>query len=78
MAKLTVIVEPRLTSATAWYLLGQGVETIEVGRLDQNGISFETDKDCSTDAFRMKVRLDAGAKALSPLGMIKRLELKSC
>jgi phage head maturation protease len=69
-ARLEVIVEPRLTSTTAWFLLGQGVETIEVGRLDANGISFESSNDFDRDAFKMKVRLDVGAKALSPLAMV--------
>lgn len=74
LAKFTVVVEPRLTSATAWFLLGSGIETIEVGRLSSSygaGISFETDNDFDTDAYNYKVRLDAGAKALSPTGMIK-------
>jgi len=80
-AKIEVIVEPRLTTATEWYLIGSGVETIEVGRLQWGGgsdwsgvgagVSFESEKDFSTDAYNLKVRLDAGAKALSPLGMVK-------
>lgn len=74
MAKVEVIVEPRLIDPNSWYLLGSGVETIEVGRLDSsdgNGISFVSDNDFSTDAYRMKIRLEAGAKALSPSGMVK-------
>lgn len=74
MARLEVIVEPRISSATAWFLLGEGVETIEVGRLSSSfggGISFENDQDFGTDAYRYKVRLDAGAKALSAVGMVK-------
>ncbi len=70
-AKIILIVEPRIESATAWYLLGEGVERIEVGHLNSNGISFETDQSFSTDSTNMKVRLDVGAKALSPLGMVK-------
>ncbi|MEQ1621403.1 MAG: hypothetical protein ABL919_08350 [Methylococcales bacterium] len=70
-ARLQVIVEPRLSSTTGWFLLASGVETIEVGRLTGNGISFETDNEFTTDTFNMKVRLDAGAKALSALGMVK-------
>ena len=72
-AQIEVIVEPRLTSPASWFLLAQGIETIEVGRLTNNGISYESDQEFNTDAFFMKVRLDAGAKALSPLGMIKSL-----
>lgn len=72
IARIEVIVEPRLTNATDWFLLGSGVETIEVGRLaGGSGISFETDTNFLTDAFQMKVRLDAGAKALTPKGMVK-------
>jgi len=70
-AKIKLIVEPRIESPTAWYLLGEGVERIEVGHLNDNGISFETENNFSTDAMNMKVRLDCGAKALSPLAMIK-------
>ncbi|MDP1665517.1 MAG: HK97 family phage prohead protease [Methylobacter sp.] len=70
-AKIKLIVEPRIESATDWYLLGEGVERIEVGQLNDNGISFETENNFSTDAMNMKVRLDCGAKALSPLAMIK-------
>jgi phage head maturation protease len=70
-AKIKLIVEPRIESATGWYLLGEGVERIEVGHLNDNGISFETENNFSTDAMNMKVRLDCGAKALSPLAMIK-------
>jgi HK97 family phage prohead protease len=70
-AKIKLIVEPRIESATGWYLLGEGVERIEVGHLNDNGISFETENNFSTDAMNMKVRLDCGAKALSPLAMVK-------
>lgn len=70
-AKIKLIVEPRIESATDWYLLGEGVERIEVGHLNDNGISFETENNFGTDAMNMKVRLDCGAKALSPLAMIK-------
>jgi HK97 family phage prohead protease len=70
-AKISLIVEPRIESATSWRLLGEGVERIEVGHLNDNGISFETENNFSTDAMNMKVRLDCGAKALSPLAMIK-------
>lgn len=80
-ARIEVIVEPRIAVATNWYLIGTGVETIEVGRLQWGGgsdcsgtaagVSFEAEKDFSTDAYNLKVRLDAGAKALSPLGMVK-------
>lgn len=70
-AKISLIVEPRIESATGWYLLGEGVERVEVGHLDLNGISFESDKDFSTDGMNMKVRLDVGVKALSPLAMLK-------
>lgn len=70
-AKIVLIVEPRIESAQDWFLLGVGMERIEVGHLDQNGISFESEKDFSTDALDFKVRLDVGAKALSPLAMIK-------
>ena len=70
-AKISLIVEPRIESNKLWFLLGDGVERIEVGHLDQNGISFESEKNFSTDAMDMKVRLDCGAKALSPLAMIK-------
>lgn len=74
IARIEIIVEPRLTSATAWFLLGSNIETIEVGRLSQaggGGISFETSNDFTTDAYQMKVRLDAGAKALTTKGMVK-------
>jgi hypothetical protein len=72
IARIEVIVEPRLSNATDWFLLGSGVETIEVGRLSGgSGISFETENNFLTDAFQMKVRLDAGAKALTPKGMVK-------
>lgn len=74
IARIEVIVEPRLDSQTAWFLLGSNIETIEVGRLSQaggGGISFEAEKDFMTDAYNMKVRLDAGAKALTPKGMVK-------
>ena len=70
-AKISLIVEPRIESNKLWFLLGDGVERIEVGHLDVNGISFESEKNFSTDAMDMKVRLDCGAKALSPLAMIK-------
>ena len=70
-SKISLIVEPRIESATAWYLLAAGVETVEVGHLDVNGISFDTDQSFNTDALNMKVRLDCAAKALSPLGMVK-------
>lgn len=70
-AKISLIVEPRIESAQIWFLLGEGMERVEVGHLDSNGISFESDKNFDTDAMKMKVRLDAGAKALSPLAMIK-------
>ena len=81
IAKIEVIVEPRLSTTTEWYLVGSGVETIEVGRLQWGGgsdwsptgagVSFESEKDFDTDSYKLKVRLDAGAKALSPLGMVK-------
>jgi hypothetical protein len=70
-AKIVLIVEPRIESDKIWFLLGVGMERIEIGHLDQNGISFESEKDFSTDALDFKVRLDVGAKALSPLAMIK-------
>ncbi|MEI6267583.1 MAG: HK97 family phage prohead protease [Methylococcaceae bacterium] len=76
-AKISLIVEPRIESSTAWYLLAAGVETVEVGHLDVNGISFETDQSFNTDSLNMKVRLDCGAKALSPLGMVKSTGDKS-
>ena len=79
-ARIEVIVEPRITTATHWYLIADNIDTVEVGRLEwlggaewggtADGVSFETDKDFSTDSYSLKVRLDAGAKAISPLGMV--------
>lgn len=79
-ARIEVIVEPRITTATHWYLIADNIDTVEVGRLEwlggaewsgtAAGVSFETDKDFSTDSYALKVRLDAGAKAISPLGMV--------
>ncbi|WP_174624948.1 HK97 family phage prohead protease [Candidatus Methylobacter favarea] len=70
-ARINLIVEPRIESPSIWFLLGEGMERIEVGHLDANGISFESEQSFNDDATHMKVRLDAGAKALSPLAMVK-------
>jgi len=55
-AKIVLIVEPRIESATGWYLLGEGMERIEIGHLDINGISFESEKDFSTDSLSMNLK----------------------
>jgi HK97 family phage prohead protease len=61
--RLTLIVEPRLTSAARYYLFADPAraDALEYALLEgQPGPVVETEADFLTDAIRMKVRLDFG------------------
>jgi HK97 family phage prohead protease len=61
--RLTLIVEPRLTSATRYYIFADPAraDALEYALLEgQPGPVVETETDFLTDTIRMKVRLDFG------------------
>jgi phage head maturation protease len=65
--KLEVVVEPRLTNGTRWYVAGDPTEIdgIEFAYLEGNeGPQIETRHGFDVDGLEIKVRLDFGAGAL--------------
>ncbi|WAP69046.1 prohead protease/major capsid protein fusion protein [Jiella pelagia] len=71
--KLQLIVEQRITSATAWYMIAANqVDTIEVAYLDGNrGPQFETRNGFERDGVELKVRMDFAAAPIDYRGMLK-------
>src|SRR5699024_7204676 len=72
--KLTLIVEPRLTSETRqpWYLAAEPVQvdTIEYAYLSgQEGVYIEQENNFMTDDLRLKARLDFGAGVVDKRGL---------
>jgi len=62
--KLTLVVEPRLTDAKAWYVAASTgeIEGIEYAHLEgEEGPQIETEQGFDIDGMRIKVRLDFGA-----------------
>ncbi|MFA7521295.1 MAG: ClpP-like prohead protease/major capsid protein fusion protein [Halothiobacillaceae bacterium] len=71
---LTLVVDSRLDgdSETAWYLAAnpEQVDTIEVARLDGDGVSTESNEGFFVDRTDFKVRLDVGAAVLDWRGLV--------
>lgn len=59
--KLTPVVEPRLTSATAWYLVDPSVDGLEYAHLEgEPGPQIETRAGFDVDGIETRIRLDFG------------------
>jgi hypothetical protein len=60
--KLTPIIEPRLASATAWYLVDDRMGDLEFGYLEgREGPQVESQNGWNIAGVEFRVRLDAGA-----------------
>ncbi len=73
-SKLTVLVEPRLTNATQWYLAADPmqIDTIEYAYLEgAPGAQVETSYGFDVDAFLIKVRLDFGVAPIDHRGLYR-------
>ena len=73
-SKLTLLVEPRLTNATQWYLAADPaqIDTIEYAYLEgAPGAQVETSVDFEVDAIMIKVRLDFGVAAIDLRGVYR-------
>jgi hypothetical protein len=59
--KLTPVVEPRLSSASAWYLVDPNVEGLEYAHLEgEPGPQIETRAGFDVDGVETRIRLDFG------------------
>lgn len=71
---LTLVVDSRLDgdSDTAWYLAASPdqMDTVEVARLDGDGVSTESNEGFFVDRTDFKVRLDVGAAVLDWRGLV--------
>ncbi|UVO29922.1 HK97 family phage prohead protease [Bradyrhizobium arachidis] len=64
-SKLTPVVEPRLTSATRWWLFASDMESLEYAHLaGAPGPQIETQVGFEVDGVKTKVRLDYGCGAV--------------
>ena len=73
-SKLTVLVEPRLTNATQWYLAADPaqIDTIEYAYLEgAPGAQVETSVGFDVDAVMIKVRLDFGVAPIDHRGLYR-------
>ena len=73
-SKLTLLVEPRLTNATQWYLAADPaqIDTIEYAYLEgAPGAQVETSAGFDVDAVMIKVRLDFGVAPIDHRGLYR-------
>jgi phage major head subunit gpT-like protein len=69
-----IIVEPRLTDATAWYLSADpnAIDTLYYAYLEGNeNLRVNSEDDFNTDAMKYAVRGDFGTAAIDFRGMVK-------
>lgn len=73
-AFLSLVVEPRLTSATAWYLVADtaSIEGLEYAHLEgEVGPQVFSEIGFDVDGLRFKIRLDFGGAFVEPRGWYK-------
>jgi len=72
---LKIVVEPVLqeSSATAWYLAANNLDTISLACLDgsNEGVSLDSEDGFNVDGTNYKVRLECAAKAIDWRGLYK-------